>query len=141
MILLDSDHFTVVVDSRHRLHASLISRLLAVDETIALPIIVVEEQMRAWMAQINRIRDSYQLVVPYGHLVQLIDVLADWEIIPWSDKSATEFDNLRAGRVLIGTQDLRIASIARATESILLSANSRDFDKVPGLQVEDWLHR
>jgi tRNA(fMet)-specific endonuclease VapC len=34
--------------------------------------------------------------------------------------------------------DLRIASIALATNATLLSRNLRDFQRVPGLTVEDW---
>jgi tRNA(fMet)-specific endonuclease VapC len=35
--------------------------------------------------------------------------------------------------------DLRIAAIALANDALLLSANQRDFGKVPRLRVEDWL--
>ncbi|NUQ61540.1 MAG: hypothetical protein HUU20_03565 [Pirellulales bacterium] len=40
----------------------------------------------------------------------------------------------------IGTLDLKIASIALEHGATLLSANTRDFDQVPGLRVENWLH-
>jgi tRNA(fMet)-specific endonuclease VapC len=36
--------------------------------------------------------------------------------------------------------DLKIASIVLANQATLLSANLRDFQQVPGLQVEDWFH-
>jgi tRNA(fMet)-specific endonuclease VapC len=42
-------------------------------------------------------------------------------------------------QVRIGSQDLKIAAIALAQGALLLSANLRDFRKVPGLQVENWL--
>ena len=38
------------------------------------------------------------------------------------------------------TSDLKIASIAIVQGARLLSANIRDFEQVPGLSVEDWLH-
>jgi tRNA(fMet)-specific endonuclease VapC len=47
---------------------------------------------------------------------------------------------LRTARIRIGTQDLKIASIALADNATLLSANLVDFRQVPGLDVEDWLH-
>jgi predicted nucleic acid-binding protein len=34
--------------------------------------------------------------------------------------------------------DLRIASIVLADSATLISMNLRDYQKVPGLQVEDW---
>lgn len=35
--------------------------------------------------------------------------------------------------------DLKIASIAIANGLTLLTSNTRDFEQVPGLIVEDWL--
>jgi len=34
--------------------------------------------------------------------------------------------------------DLRIAAIGLAMDATVVSCNRRDFDKVPGLRVEDW---
>jgi tRNA(fMet)-specific endonuclease VapC len=41
--------------------------------------------------------------------------------------------------VRIGTQDLKIAALAIVHDALLLSANLRDFEQVPGLNAEDWL--
>lgn len=140
MILLDTDHFSVLVDNRHARHGPLIARLGTVDEIIAVPVVSIEEQLRAWLAQIHRIRDAHRLVQPYDRLVQLLEVLADWNVARWTDAVADEFASLQNGRIRIGTQDLRIAAIALASDALLLSANLRDFEKVPQLRVEDWLY-
>ncbi len=39
----------------------------------------------------------------------------------------------------IATTDLKIASICLSSNATLLSRNLRDFEKVAGLKVEDWL--
>jgi tRNA(fMet)-specific endonuclease VapC len=67
-------------------------------------------------------------------------MLTAWEIIRWGEPAADEFKRLRKLRVRIGTQDLKIASIAITSDALLLSANLRDFQRVPGLRVEDWLY-
>jgi tRNA(fMet)-specific endonuclease VapC len=41
-------------------------------------------------------------------------------------------------RLRLGTMDLKIAAIARANDATLLTRNTTDFQKVPGLRFEDW---
>jgi tRNA(fMet)-specific endonuclease VapC len=40
--------------------------------------------------------------------------------------------------VRIATMDLKIAAIALSENATLLTRNLRDFEQVPGLQVDDW---
>jgi len=49
------------------------------------------------------------------------------------------FNRLRAQGVRVGTQDMKIASIALAHGVLLLTRNSLHFAKVPGLRFENWL--
>jgi tRNA(fMet)-specific endonuclease VapC len=45
----------------------------------------------------------------------------------------------RKSGVKIGSMDLKMASIALANNALFLTANRRDFEKVPGLRFENWL--
>ena len=140
MILLDTDHLSVLADARHAQHSTLVEKLTGTDESITIPIIAVEEQLRAWLAQIHRASVVHQQVAPYGRLARLIDVLCEWEIVSWSEEAADEFTRLRKAKVLIGTQDLKIAALTIINDALLLSANLRDFKQVLDLHVEDWLY-
>lgn len=51
MILLDTDHFSVLVDGRHSLHKRLVKRLHDANDDVGLPVVSIEEQLRAWLAQ------------------------------------------------------------------------------------------
>jgi tRNA(fMet)-specific endonuclease VapC len=46
---------------------------------------------------------------------------------------------LEAAGTPIGPNDLLIAAHARSLDLILVSANVREFSRVPGLSVENWL--
>jgi len=141
MILLDTDHFSVLTDRRHSQHAPLVEELSRSADPVEIPVIAVEEQMRAWLAQVRRIREFQKQIYPYDRLIRLIETLVEWEIARWSEPAVHEFTRLRTARIRIGTQDLKIAAIALANDATLLSANLRDFEQVPGLRVENWLVR
>ena len=56
------------------------------------------------------------------------------------DSNAAElFKDFRRSGVKIATMDLKTACIAMASNALLLTANRRDFERVPGLKFENWL--
>lgn len=62
--------------------------------------------------------------------------------VGFSEQAAEEFGKVRAhlssiGQV-IGPYDMLIAATARAHNLILVTHNTHEFSRVPGLQVEDW---
>lgn len=78
--------------------------------------------------------------MPYRRVAEFIEMLTEWPILLWDEATVEEYERLRWLRNRIGTQDLKIAAIAIANDALLLSANLRDFERVPGLKVEDWLY-
>ena len=95
--------------------------------------------MRGWLAGIQRARDVADQVRPYDQLINLVRFFQAWEILRFDENSAARFSSLRQQRVRIGSQDLKIASISLEAGALLLSANLRDFERVPDLRVENWL--
>lgn len=69
----------------------------------------------------------------------MFDFFADWQVLRFNETSAEEFRRLRRERIRIASTDLKIASLALVHGATLLSANLRDFERVSGLRVEDWL--
>jgi tRNA(fMet)-specific endonuclease VapC len=106
---------------------------------IALCTIVLDEQMRGWQASLLRARDSKQLADAHERLVHRL--LPSWvlfAVLPFSEQAIVVFDNLKAMRLSIGSNDLRIASIALEQGITVVTRNSRDFGRVPGLTIVDW---
>jgi tRNA(fMet)-specific endonuclease VapC len=141
VILIDTDHLSVLSNRRSAAHASLVRRMTSSpDQEFAIPVICVEEQCKGWLALVNRARRIHDQVEPYGRLAKLIDFLSDWHLVPFDVAAADEFERLRKQRVRIGTQDLKIAATTVVNDALLLTANLRDFRQVPELRAEDWLH-
>jgi tRNA(fMet)-specific endonuclease VapC len=60
-------------------------------------------------------------------------------IISLSADAVDLFNGFRKSGIKIGTMDLKMACIAMANNVLFLTANRRDFAKVPGLRFENWL--
>ncbi len=141
MIVLDTDHLTVLFFENHTQRAALSNRLLvAEDSDIVATVVSLEEQMRGWLAAIKKRARVADQVDVYPRLTQLVDFYSQWTIVPFDEHCAEIFESLRKSRIRIGTEDLKIAAIALANDALLLSANLVHFQKVPGLKVKDWLY-
>lgn len=141
MILLDTDHFSVLTRPATAVAVRLMESLATTggDDEVATSVITVEESFRGWAAEIQRRRDVKDQVSGYERLAQLVEFLANWQIVRFDQRAADEFARLRRERIRIGSQDLKIACIALSAGALLLSGNLRDFEQVPGLRVENWL--
>ena len=87
----------------------------------------------------RRRRDVREQITDYENLAKLVRFFNRWPLVPLDERAVDEFNILRKQRILLSTPDLKIASIALVHDALLLSANLRDFKKVPGLRVENWL--
>jgi tRNA(fMet)-specific endonuclease VapC len=139
VILLDTDHVSVLRmtaggDRRARLVARLAT---AVDERIGIPVIATEETMRGWLSSIAKERQAKRQVYAYRELGDMFRFFAAFEIIPFDEAAADQFDQFT--RIRIGTSDRKIAAIAIANNALLLTANRQDFEQVPGLRFENWM--
>lgn len=95
--------------------------------------------MKGWMASIAKEREPQRQVFAYRELAELFGFFAGVDVLPFDDAATDEFARLRTQKIRIGTSDLKIAAVAFTRNARLLTANRRDFEKVPGLRFENWL--
>jgi tRNA(fMet)-specific endonuclease VapC len=107
-------------------------------DQVLVPIVTVEEQLRGWLALIRRAQTPEQLIAAYASLHRAVAYFAQVIILDYSADAASHFASLRAQKIRIGTQDLRIAAMTLAAGAVLVTRNQRDFQQVPGLLLEDW---
>jgi len=140
VILLDTDHLTVLKYTDGEGYGRLHGRLLAAAPAlIGTTIVNVEEQMRGWLAAIAKERTLLRQITAYRELTALFDFFAKLHIVSLSADAVDLFDGFRKSSIRIGTMDLKMACIARANNALFLTSNRRDFGKVPGLRFENWL--
>jgi tRNA(fMet)-specific endonuclease VapC len=65
-----------------------------------------------------------------------------FQSLSFDDPAAEEYGRIRANLTaagsIIGPNDLLIAAIALASDLTLVTNNTQEFARVPGLKVEDW---
>ncbi len=74
--------------------------------------------------------------------VSLMKFLSIADVLPFDSGAAVEYGkicaDLRKKGTPIGTMDMLIAAHARAENLIVVTHNTREFERVEGLQLEDW---
>ena len=73
----------------------------------------------------------------------LSEFLIPFEILPFGNEAAQAYGVIRAslereGNV-IGAMDLLIAAHAISLNAVLVTNNTREFERVPGLKLENWV--
>ncbi len=74
---------------------------------------------------------------------RLTSFLESLHVYPFDDEAARHFADLKHALVSAGTpigpMDMLIAATALANDAILVTNNTREFSRVPGLRLENWL--
>lgn len=76
-----------------------------------------------------------------GRIVE--DFLSRLTVLPYDSKAASHFGNIKADLAkkgtLIGENDIHIAAHARSQGLVLVSNNLREFQRIQGLMLENWI--
>lgn len=138
MFVLDTNHVTELA-YRSLVGERLRNRILEAGGTVVTTVVTLEEELRGLLAKANRARDDGEQILVYQKMIERVNFFSRWVVLPLDVESAEGVRRLRRQGIRIGTQDLRIASITMAHGATLLTRNTVDFAKVPGLRFENWL--
>jgi tRNA(fMet)-specific endonuclease VapC len=134
LYILDTDHLSLY----GRNHPTIIAKLLSNQVQLTTTAINVEEQLRGRLAQVAEAKNTNNLSNAYQRLTETVLLLSEFNILQYDTTSSEIYQKFKIQRIRVGTQDLRIASIAIANNGILLTRNRQDFEKIPGLIMQDW---
>ncbi|MBX9677228.1 MAG: type II toxin-antitoxin system VapC family toxin [Gemmataceae bacterium] len=139
MIVLDTDCMTILERADSEAAIALRAKIHAAGEEIICAIVTVEERLRGWLAAIAAAKNEEMLRWHYANLERFLIDLQQVRVIPYNAAASAVFEGLRAKKIRVGTMDMRIAAIAVSQDATLVSRNLKDFKKIPGLKVEDWI--
>ena len=138
IVVLDTNHFSELVrDSGFG--QRLRSRLKESQVNAFTTVVDAQEITEGWCALINRQPPGDRQVKAYEQFKHSLELMMELTLLPFDPASAGRFHELHPICRHVGTMDLKIAAICLTHDTLLLSRNLVDFNKVPGLRVENWL--
>jgi len=124
---------TNICSAHMRRPAGLAHRFIQYSGRLSIPTVVLAELYAG----------AFLLDDPTRILAGINDLLQDLELLAFDEASAKQFGMLRGdlkrAGITVGPIDLQIASVALAHDLTLVTNNTSDFQRIPGLRLEDWL--
>ena len=137
--LLDTDHFSIWQHEQGAEFEHLAQRLHALPGgDFGISVITFHEQMLGANKYISLAKRPDEIAVGYERLSRMLVDLTNTTVVPFDEPAARIADDLRRQKIRVSTMDLRIAGVALRNNLTLLTRNTIDFERVPGLRLEDW---
>lgn len=80
---------------------------------------------------------------PARNLAVVEDFTSRLEVLPYDDRAAWQYGIIRTALerqgAPIGVNDLHVAGHARSLGLVIVTNNLREFDRIPGVSVENWV--
>jgi tRNA(fMet)-specific endonuclease VapC len=128
MYILDTDHISIFDRSGPAAQPLLAKLVLVKPNQVATTIITYEEQMRGWLSYIAKISIIVEQIAAYQKLERHIANYRKILVLSFDEKAGKVFHNLRKQYPRLGIMDLKIAAIAMANRSTLLTRNTSEID-------------
>jgi tRNA(fMet)-specific endonuclease VapC len=136
MICLDTNAVIAVLNDRSSPVRQRIDAAIGHGQTFALSVVVLFE-LRYGAAKSARPERNAQRIDDF--------LTGPLEVLHFAPEDAEEAGDIRAALeragAPIGPYDILVAAQARRRDALLVTANTREFARVPRLRVEDWAAR
>jgi tRNA(fMet)-specific endonuclease VapC len=120
-------------------HPKVLARVAAVPRgDVVSTVISLEEQLAGWYSRSKNAKTPALLEHAYRKLADVVEFFRDLRLLPLTVNAIARYQAPHKLHLNVGKNDLRIAAIAPENYATVVTANVRDFGRVPGLVVEDW---
>jgi tRNA(fMet)-specific endonuclease VapC len=124
---------TNICSEHLRRPAGLSHRFVQHGGALSIPTVVLGELL-AW---------AYRRPNPDPLLRLIAELRADLQVLPFDEACANEFGRLRGTLIRqgigVGSVDMMIAAVALVHNLTLVTHNTKDFQRIPGIRLVDWL--
>ncbi len=110
-------------------------------EQVSVSTLTAEEMLAGTLSEINKSREqgaSRNIEVPSRYLVRLVSRLCAFNVLPYTNAAEALYRSYPAAVKRIGKMDCRLAAHATISGFIVVTCNTADFERIPGVNIEDW---
>ncbi len=132
--LLDTDHITLLQWGNEKVTA----RYDELRDVTFISSSSYEEQLRGWLALINRADKPEKVNYAYVSLEEMLDFFCDTPMLSFTPAAITLYQSLRHLYRRKGKMDLQIAATALAHDATLVTRNTQDFIDIENLRLDNW---
>lgn len=137
--LLDTDHISLAL----RGNTKIVDRLTHLKRSQwATSVVSIQEIFNGWIVSLNDPRYQDQQVELYTRLWKSNEFFQGAQVLNFDHAADQIYQQLRQSSPNLNKRrlekDIKIAAIAIANQAIVITRNQRDFEQVPGLQIDDW---
>ncbi len=135
LYILDTDILSLLQDR----HPQVVTRVTQCPiSDLAISVISVEEQLSGWYSRLRQAKKPDQLANIYRRLTNDVTALARLKILTFSEPAIHVYKQLHKQIPNVRKNDLRIAAIVLDNNAIVVTRNRVDFQRVPGIVIENW---
>lgn len=134
--ILDTDTFSLYLQHSPAVVGAVVRHI---SDHVAVSIITVQEVWNGWAAVIASGKTPDQVAAAYTRLTDTLNELRSWPVVSFTAAAVARYAALKKQKLNVGPNDLKIASIALETGATVVTHNRRDFERIPGVLIEDWV--
>lgn len=139
MFILDTDHLGILQGPRSEECSNILNRIAAVsDSNVYTTIVSFHEIVAGWTKYVKQSNSPQRIVTGYARLEQVLKDFSCSQVLPFNIAASEVFENFKREKIRVATMDLRIASIAVSQQMTIITRNAVDYERIPGLTVQDW---
>ncbi len=134
--ILDTNNCRDLIVDPHALNHR--QSLLAADDKVCTTMIAFGESVGGWLPKCRHAKNGANRAEAYANLYETFLFYRRAICLPLDQAASAIFDRLGPQKLRIGVNDVAIAAITLSVGGVLITRNFADFERVPGLPIEDW---